>query len=462
MAMLEIYKNEEYRNKILDILDSKLRKNKRYTGRPGMNLWQIFVLGQFRLGLNLSYDELEDFVNCHELIRSLLGIHRVGHFELPKIEITYQNILDNVGLLTDDMVRELNEVIIEYSNKEVFKKKEEEACTLKTDSYVVKSNVHFPTDYNLLWDCARKSLDMVSKIVKDEPGGTGWRKLKDWRKRIKNGARQVGLISSKGGANKAERLEQSVDYYLEVTKALVEKIESFITTIDLGTDDMRWLYIIQLEEYVRLTKKHIDLLERRILKGETIDHKEKMFSIFEQYTEWINKGKPFVELGKKLCITTNKEGLIVDYRIMENEADSEVVIDIAADVLKNMKVKSWSFDKGFYSKINKELLEGEVGLVVMPKKGKQTKAEKAEESQKEFKRLRNEHSAVESNINELEHRGLDRCPDRGYAHFKRYIGLGICAYNLHKIGAYLRNRAIEEAKEAERAKKANQRESLAA
>jgi transposase, IS5 family len=127
-----------------------------------------------------------------------------------------------------------------------------------------------------------------------------------------------------------------------------------------------------------------------------------------------------------------------------------------------MKVKSWSFDKAFYSKTNKELLAGEVGLVVMPKKGKLTNAEKEEESQREFKGLRNKHSAVESNINELEHRGLDRCPDRGYAHFKRYIGLGICAYNLHKIGAHLRATAIEEAQEAEREKKAKARESLAA
>jgi hypothetical protein len=74
----------------------------------------------------------------------------------------------------------------------------------------------------------------------------------------------------------------------------------------------------------------------------------------------------------------------------------------------------------------------------MPKKGKCNKAEKEEEHTPKFKNLRNKHSAVESNINELEHRGLDRCPDKGHDHFKRYIGLGICAYNLHKIGARLR------------------------
>ena len=47
------------------------------------------------------------------------------------------------------------------------------------------------------------------------------------------------------------------------------------------------------------------------------------------------------------------------------------------------------------------------------------------------------HSAVESNINELECRGLDRCPDRGYPNFKRYIGLAVGAYNLRRIGQEL-------------------------
>ena len=70
----------------------------------------------------------------------------------------------------------------------------------------------------------------------------------------------------------------------------------------------------------------------------------------------------------------------------------------------------------------------------MPKLGKRTKAEETEESSCTFKRLKNKHSAIESNINELEHRGLDRCPDRGIHHYIRYISLGVCAYNLKKIG----------------------------
>ena len=80
------------------------------------------------------------------------------------------------------------------------------------------------------------------------------------------------------------------------------------------------------------------------------------------------------------------------------------------------------------------MLKEHVEKVIMPKKGKCNKLEQAEESQRQFKLLRNKHSAVESNINELECRGLDRCPDRGYPNFKRYIGLAVGAYNLRRIG----------------------------
>ncbi len=48
--------------------------------------------------------------------------------------------------------------------------------------------------------------------------------------------------------------------------------------------------------------------------------------------------------------------------------------------------------------------------------------------------LRHKHSAVESDINRLEHHGQDRCQDKGLHCFKRYCTLGVLAANLHKLG----------------------------
>jgi hypothetical protein len=191
--------------------------------------------------------------------------------------------------------------------------------------------------------------------------------------------------------------------------------------------------------YITFSDKFIDLLDRRVLQGDQIPHDEKVFSIFERYTEWVKKGKmsPNVELGKKLIITTDQYNLIVDYQIMENQSDVEMLKPIVERLTPRYNILSWSFDKGFWHKENKELLSRHVDQVVLPKKGKCNKQEQEEEGLRSFKRLRNKHSAVESNINELECRGLDRCPDRGYMHFKRYVGLAVSAYNLRRIGQEL-------------------------
>ncbi|MFT5188161.1 MAG: IS5 family transposase, partial [Verrucomicrobiales bacterium] len=42
----------------------------------------------------------------------------------------------------------------------------------------------------------------------------------------------------------------------------------------------------------------------------------------------------------------------------------------------------------------------------------------------------------------LEQHGLDRCPDKGLHGYKRYAGLGVLAYNLHRIGKGLLEQAV--------------------
>lgn len=433
-ALKEIYTNPKWNKKIFEILESKILPKNNQTGRVGLGLWQILVLSQVRLCQNISYDELHYLANFDSLMRQIMGIETNHGFE--KQQIGYQRIIDNVGLLDDDTVKKLNDVIVEFGHGE-FKKKATAALRLKTDSFVVENNVHFPTDYNLLWDSARKSIDMVSKLQKKH-NLAGWRKLSDWRNDLKNKMRALGKASASGGKGKQERLNAATKKYLTKAKALYNKLEKSKNTYP-QTDVVDLVIVMELERFMQLLIKHIDLLERRIIKGEKIPHEEKMFSIFEQYTEWITKGKmhPNVELGKKTAITTDQFNLIVDYQIMENQSDSEIVPELSERIFSRYGVNSWSFDKGFWHKNNKVLLSENVENLTLPKKGKCNKNEAEEEHKPIFKKLRNKHSAVESNINELEHRGLNRCPDKGYRNFKRYIGLAVCAYNLRKIGEHL-------------------------
>lgn len=435
-ALKEIFVNPEWNEKIFKILDDAILSENNHTGRPGMNLWQIFVLAQVRLCQNISYDDLHYAVNSDRILRQLIGIESNYEYSQEVEEISYQRIKDNVGLLTDETVKQLNSVIVDFGHH-VYKKKEEEVLLLKTDSFVVESNVSFPSDYKLLWDASRKAIDMVLKLL-GKYEIKGWRKIGNWREKLKKSMHSLGRASASGGKGKEERLKMATEKYLTKAKALLLKLQSL--EVDFQPNNLRDMAIIlELERYIEYIEKHIDLVDRRLLKGEKIPHSEKMFSIFETYTEWIAKGKkrPSVELGKKVGITTDQYNLILDYQVMENEADSAIVPELVKRVLPRFSVWSWSFDKGYWNKNNKILLSESIDTVVLPKKGKCNKIEAEEEKSKIFRKLRNKHSAVESNINELENRGLDRCPDRSYEHFKRYIGLAVSAYNLRKIGAEL-------------------------
>ncbi|HSO87941.1 MAG TPA: ISNCY family transposase, partial [Draconibacterium sp.] len=343
-ALKAIYCHSEYNQRLFEVLERHLLENKKKTGRPGMDLWCIFVLSQVRLCLNMSYDWIYNLANNHLGIRWLMGVETEYGFK--RTEFSYQNIYDNVTLLSDEMVKEINSIVLEFGHGEVFKKKETAALRLKTDSFVVESNVHFPTDYNLLWDSARKCIDAVCVFLGKYNNLPGWRKIKNWKSELKGLMRELGKATASGGKGKEQREAKAARSYINKAAALYAKLEKEVPQLPI-VDDQDLALVVSLEYFMQLLLKHIDLVERRIIKGETIPHEEKMFSIFETYTEWIKKGKsrPSVELGKKLSITTDQFDLIVDYQVMEHEQDRDIVIALADRLLTKYDIESWSFDK---------------------------------------------------------------------------------------------------------------------
>ena len=78
---------------------------------------------------------------------------------------------------------------------------------------------------------------------------------------------------------------------------------------------------------------------------------------------------------------------------------------------------------------------------MLPKKGYLNRAERERAQDEEFVAMRRQHPAVESAINNLEHRGLDRVLAYGADGFARVVALSVVAFNLHRIGLLLRRRA---------------------
>jgi len=235
-------------------------------------------------------------------------------------------------------------------------------------------------------------------------------------------------------------VKTAVRAYLSVGRELSAKVgASLLGLCDAAVEATAWE---ALEYFHRMLDQHLDLVDRRLLQEEKIPPAEKVFSLFEPHTEWIQKGKqrPNVELGHRLLIATDQHQLIQDYDVPVGEIDVDQSVPVADRLLGRYgagQVASLSFDKGFTRAEDRELLSLYVPTVVMPKRGRKNAAETERECGKKFVALRQQHSAVESEINSLEHHGLNRCLDVGLQGYLRYVGYGVMSYNLHVIGREL-------------------------
>jgi hypothetical protein len=124
---------------------------------------------------------------------------------------------------------------------------------------------------------------MIQTIEAKHGRISGWRKSGSWRKELKSIVRSLGRACSSGGKNKESRVKSIAETYIHKSILLSTKLKITVpilpvfNAVDLATN-------MVLEHYHTLLDKHINLVNRRLLNGETIPQGEKMFSIFETYT----------------------------------------------------------------------------------------------------------------------------------------------------------------------------------
>jgi len=452
-GLQHLYVNPETREEIFKILEENIlpEKNKK-NGRPGMDLWKIFVLGVIRLNLNWDYDRVHEQANSHSLIRQMLG-----HSDFcEKYYYELQTIKDNVALLTPEILDKINQVVVNEGHNLL--KKKDAPLEGRSDSFVVETDVHYPTDINLLLDALRKVIFLTEDLCEKE-GLSDWRQSEHNYKSLKKLMRKA-QNKKRGNAKSEDKREKKEKEIKEAHKKYISAAQSFVTKARdtlLKINDGELLTEAKketIENFIKHADRQIDQINRRVILGEMIPHEEKVFSIFEPHTEWVVKGKAGVpvELGLKVCVLEDQYQFILYHQVMEKQSDEQVAVPMVKEAKKRFpNLRQVSYDKGFHSPSNQEELKKEIESVVLPRKGKLSKAAQELENDKNFLKARRQHSAVESVINALEVHGLDYCPDHGIKGFKSYVALAIVAYNISRIGAILKHK--EQKTELRKAKK---------
>ena len=292
--------------------------------------------------------------------------------------------------------------------------------------------MHYPTDLGLLWDGVRCLIRETARAAAAHGVG-GWRQHRHLGKQVKEGFNPVR------SARRGKQTPEKVEAYLGLCRDLVERAEGTVKAlVGKGVEEAECRLI---RGYIDHARRQIDQVDRRLLQGERIPHQEKVFSTFEPHTRWISKGKAGrpVELGVAVCVVEDQYQFILHHKLLWKEDDVEVAVPMVEETQALYPdLRMCSFDRGFHSRNNRIRLDDRLELNALPGKGRRNRAAREREEAEAFAALRRQHPAVESAINSLEHRGLDRVRSHGTEGFARMVALSVLAGNLHRLGRLLR------------------------
>jgi hypothetical protein len=392
--------------------------------------------------LNTDYDRIHELANQHRTVRQMLG-----HGFLDDLkQYTLQSLKDNLRLFTPELLDRINQEVVRAGHSLL--KKNAIELSARCDSFVVKTDVHFPTDINLLFDAIRKTIEECSQLCESH-NLTDWRQSRHNIRTFKKQYRIIQKLKHSTSKDEDKRLahektiKEAHQCYLD--KAIGFLVRAHATRLLLSKlPGVLFVPLAALDGYIAHAERQIHQIRRRVLKGEAIPHGEKVFSIFQPHTEWISKGKAGVpvELGLRVCILEDRSGFILHHRVMQKETDDQIAVAMVAQAKQRFpRLTLCSFDKGFHSPKNQHELKTELSTVVLPKKGRLSAVDRDRESAPEFVEARRQHSAVESAINALGVHGLDLCRDHGIDGFKKYVSLAVVARNIQRLGAIVRSLA---------------------
>jgi hypothetical protein len=440
-GLQHIYTNRGVRRRVFVALEQLVPLGVQIdNGRKGMDLWKILVLGTLRLNCNWDYDKLQEIANNHRTVRQILG------HGLLDVDVRYprQTLCDNIRWFTPEILEQINRIVVREGLR-VLGVAADAPLTSRCDSFVVETDVHFPTDINLLWDAIRKVLTLTHQLSEDR-GFEGWRQAPHLLRKVKRLFRAVQKSREKDKGTKASaQCLCATKNYLDTVGPILERALGSIRPYRHAGDSVAHS-VEKISYFCKQGRTLIAQIKRRCFKNQTIPHEEKVFSLFEPHTEWISKGKAGIpqELGLRVAIVQSTQGFVLHHRVMEQETDEQAAVPIIKETQALFKnLRCCSFDKGFHSSDNQEKLKALLDLCVLPAKGKLGSVQREHESTPRFKELRREHAAVESAINALENHALDRVPDHGLDGFSRYVALAIVARNIQLLGRILQAKELE-------------------
>lgn len=443
-----LYSDTKLRRKAVQLIAADLNENsRRDIGRPGMDDWHVLVLAAVRLGCNFDYDKLQDQVENHRALRGIMGI---GDWQ-DADGFTFRRIRDTLCQISPSTLSKINELVVQAGHSIA----PDAAVSIRADSFVIETNIHYPSESSLLLDGVRKFVPLCVDLACDL-GVDGWRQSEHLIKKIKKLKQNIGRVAASKNSKSKDVMKSLYGELISRTAQLLERASELIKYAkNTSSSAANILRISGIEHWTGLTQQVGDTARRRVLLDENVPNRDKLFSMFETHTQLYRRGKAGQpnQYGRLVLVFEDGAGFISHYHLMDRTAkDQEVVVEQSklAQQKHGGHIETASFDRGFHSDANEELLNTIFDDVcVLPKHPGQY-AERLKKGTLKFHQTRLRHSGVESAIGAMQRgNGLKRCRDRGEVGFERYFGLAVLGRNIHTLGKLLLTKHHNETAAAE-------------
>jgi hypothetical protein len=433
-ALQHIYANATLRNQILGLIGHDVNKDtSAECGREGMDYWHILVLAAVRLGCNFDYDRLQDLADNHRRLRHIMGI---GDWQ-DDVTFNWRTIRNNICLLRVETISKIIQLIVNEGHKLA----PDAATKCRADSFVVETNIHYPTESSLILDGIRKVIEL-SVVLATAAGLSGWRQAEHLLRKVTNLTQEIGRMSRSKKPTSKDRMKKLYRKLLKRAERILNRAEMTANQAANGLHD-NVVDTATIRVFIERTRHVAGTAYRRVILGEVVPNEEKLFSIFEPHTQLYRRGKSATpnQFGRLVMIYEDAAGFVVHHYLLPRDAtDADVAVPQTRVVQRRLKkrIEELSFDRGFYTPENEKKLSAIVSHPCLPKRDPKGYHEQQRTASITFRNARQRHPGVESAIGALQSgNGMERCRDRTEVGFERYLTLAILGRNLHVLGKLL-------------------------
>jgi transposase, IS5 family len=414
---------------------AKRHRLSRTRGRRGFAAEVVVRLLVLKHARNWSYAILEREVRANLVYRMFT---RVGFAKMADAKT-----MGKWGLAVGpEVIKQIHDRMVSIAQEKGIA----QGCKMRTDTTVVETNIHYPTDSSLLGDGVRV-LTRVMKQVAKIAGEVGC-KLRDRGRSVKRRLMEIGRAARAKAPQSKEKLQKAYGKLLNSTSRVVGQAKRFAKEIVDGTKRAKGglqqaaLECLrgELETMIPRVRQVITQTKARIFQGETRTE-GKIFSLFEPTTEIIRKGKAGQpnEFGKMLKLQEAENQIVTDYEVYDRRpSDTDLLIPAIEthEAKFGRTPRVVAADAGFYSAKNEAAAKAMgVKRVCVPNRSTKSTERKREQKKRWFRNGQKWRTGCEGRISVIKRRhGLNRCRYKGDAGMRRWVGLGIVADTLINIG----------------------------